>query len=386
MNALAKQLCQRAKRKASLRTERRIIVLRQESDYHRCLRELRAAGVNPVKTDDALRLICCHTDRHLSWKKLNKHPRVAYIERDHKVKAHGFIRTKAKAAVNAASIPWNVNRVKAPAVWKTSRSGEGVKVAILDTGIAQHPDLRVAGGINTLSGKSYTDDNGHGTHVAGIAAAAGSKRIFGVAPKVHLYAVKVLDASGTGYITDIVEGIDWCLSRGIKVMNMSFGFMGESKVLRDAVRRAKRRGAVIIASVGNNGNLFPQIDAPARYPETLAVAATTRSNRVASFSSRGKGIDLSAPGVNINSTWLKGTYRRESGTSMSSPHVTGVAALLRAIHPRFSAQEVTQKLKNSALHIPGGVTSVGRGLVQALPAARMLKSKTSKVKPMLIVK
>ncbi|WP_373230445.1 S8 family serine peptidase [Cohnella sp.] len=378
MNALAKQLCQSARSKPSLQTERRIIVLRQDKDYRHCLKELQAAGIKPVKTDSSLRLICCHTDRRLSWQRLIDHPRVAYVERDHKVKAHGLLRMKAKSTAGIARIPWNINRVKAPPVWKASNSGAGVKVAIIDTGIARHPDLRIAGGVNTLGGRSFADDNGHGTHVAGIAAAKGNKKIYGTAPRVRLYAVKVLDASGSGFITDIVEGIEWCLSRGIKIMNMSFGLVGESKALRDAVRRARRRGAVMVASAGNNGRLFTQIEAPARYPETLAVAAVSRGNRVAAFSSRGKGIDLSAPGINIYSTWLKGTYRRESGTSMSSPHVTGAAALLRAIKPGLSATEVSRKLTKSALRIPGGIRAVGQGLLQVSTAARTLSNKRRK--------
>lgn len=374
MNALAKQLCQSVKRKPSLRTERQIIVLRQGKDYRYCLKELQAAGIKPVKTDHSLRMICCHIDRRQGWQRLINHPGVAYVEKDHKVKAHG-LNNAAPIKASRARIPWNINRVKAPPVWNASQSGAGVKVAIIDTGIARHPDLLITGGVNTLGGRSFADDNGHGTHVAGIAAAIGKRRINGTAPRIKLYAVKVLNASGSGYITDIIEGIEWCLSRGIKIMNMSFGLVGDSKALRDAIRMARRRGAVMVASAGNNSTSFTQIDAPARYPETLAVAATTRGNRVAAFSSRGKGIDLSAPGVNIYSTWLTGTYRRLSGTSMSSPHVTGAAALLRAIKPRLSADEITQRLKKSALQIPGGIRSVGQGLLQVSPEVRTLRIK-----------
>lgn len=375
MNELAKQLCQCVKLKPSLRTERRIIVLRNGKHYRHCLKELKAAGIKPVKTDDSMRLICCHTHRKHSWQRLIKHPSVAYVERDYKVKAHGYSRVKAVNKVIRSRIPWNINRVKAPLAWNTSRSGAAVKVAIIDTGIARHPDLRIAGGVNTLGGRSFADDNGHGTHVAGIAAATGSKRIYGAAPRVRLYAVKVLNATGSGYITDIIEGIEWCLSRGIKIMNMSFGLLNESKALRDAIRKARRRGAVMIASAGNNGSLYSSIDAPARYPETLAVAATNRGNRAAVFSSRGNGIDLAAPGVNIYSTWLNGTYHRESGTSMSSPHVTGAAALLRANRPDLSATEVGKLLKKAALPIAGGARIVGSGMLKVSPAARINKRK-----------
>jgi minor extracellular protease Epr len=340
------------------------------------LKHLSALGIKSVKSVDSLRCICYRADKKSDWRSLHRHPGVAFVERDRRAKAHLLptIRS-ANPPVVKARIPWNVNRVKAPPVWPASNFGSSVKVGILDTGIACHPDLKIAGGVNTIDGKSFADDNGHGTHVAGIAAATGRKKIYGVAPKVKLYAVKVLDASGSGFISDIVEGIDWCLARGIRVMNMSFGLEGESKLLKTAIQRARKRGAVIVASAGNSGSLFKRINAPARYPQTIAVAATTRGNRVADFSSRGPGIDISAPGVNILSTWLKGTFRRESGTSMSSPHVTGAAALLRGIKPGLSATEVGRRLKRYALRIPGGARAVGSGLLQVAPAARSLRCK-----------
>ncbi|MFC4302705.1 S8 family peptidase [Cohnella boryungensis] len=378
MNALARQLALSVKRKPSIRTERRNIVFRSPHDYRRCLRQLSAAGVRPIKKIDSLRMICCHADRGDDWKSLSAHPRVSLVERDHKVRAHGLQEASVYAASTQQStfvksrVPWNINRVKAPRIWPAAAFGNGVKVAILDTGIARHPDLDIAGGVNTITGKSYADDNGHGTHVAGIAAATGRGRIYGVAPKVKLYAVKVLDASGSGFVSDIVEGIEWCLARGVRIMNMSFGLGGDSPLLRKAIQQARRRGAVIVASAGNFGASFPLIEAPARYPETIAVAATTRSNRAASFSSRGNGISLSAPGVSIYSTWLNGTYRRESGTSMSAPHVTGAAALLRAIRPKLTATEVGIRLRKSALRIPGGKKAVGSGLLQIEAAAHSL--------------
>lgn len=377
MKDLAKLLCSSVKRKNSFRTERRNIVFHREQDYRRCLNRLSADGIKPVKAIDSIRFICCHADRAHSWNHLHDHPRVAYVERDRKVKAHGMRACPIAVPIVRARIPWNINRVQAPQAWKSARFGCDVKVGIVDTGIARHPDLRIAGGVNTITGKSFADDNGHGTHVAGIAAATGNRRIYGIAPRAKLYAVKVLDNEGVGFVSDIVEGIDWCLSRGIKIMNMSFGLNGDSQLLKDAIRRARKQGAVIVASAGNSGSLFKQIDAPARYPETIAVAATSRSNRVADFSSRGKGIDIAAPGVNILSTWLNGTYKRETGTSMSSPHVTGAAVLLRGIKPGMSPSEVARKIKKGALRIPGGSNAVGCGMLQIANAAKAKGRKTS---------
>ncbi|BBI33119.1 S8 family peptidase [Cohnella abietis] len=375
MNVITKQLCRSAKSHPSIRTERRYIVLHRARDYHHCLKELKSSGITPVKTIESLRLICCHIDRSTKWNAIHNNSRVAYVGRDHIVKAHGLKQAQSKDTIIKARIPWNIRRVLAPPVWKASNQGSNIKLGIIDTGIARHPDLKIAGGVNTINGKSFHDDNGHGTHVAGIAAATGHQKIYGIAPKVSLYAVKVLDATGSGYITDIVEGINWCLANGIKIMNMSFGSTADSKLLKDTIRRARKQGAVMIASAGNSGHFFRQIDAPARYPETIAVAATTIKNRVAFFSSRGSGIDIAAPGVNILSTWLKGTYRRESGTSMSSPHVTGAAALLRGIKPNLSATKLILRLTKNALRIPGGVSAVGNGLLQVAPAARSLSCK-----------
>ena len=373
MNALARQLSLSVKRRPSSRTERNNIVFRRHRDYVRCLRHLSSVGIRPVKKVDSLRMICCHADQAQDWSALRAHPRIALVEKDRIVKAHGMHPATGRAhAVGGAKTTWNVNRVKAPPIWTAANQGAGVKIAILDTGIARHPGLKIAGGVNTITGKSFADDNGHGTHVAGIAAGTGRGRIYGVAPKAELYAVKVLDKNGVGFVSDIVEGIEWCLARGIRILNMSFGLAGESDVLRNAVKQARRRGAIIVASAGNNGAARKLLDAPARYTETIAVAATTRANRVASFSSRGSGIGIAAPGVNILSAWLNGTYRRESGTSMAAPHVTGTAALLRAIRPQLSSKDFGRAIRMSALRIPGGKNAVGIGLLQAEGAAGTL--------------
>lgn len=376
MIKIERLLARSACRPSAGRTERLLIALKRRRDYRRCLKSLAAGGIKPVKTSPGQRIICCHAVRRIGRAKLKSHPDVAYVERDSRVKAHvaraGGSR-KVKAA--AASVPWNVDRVKAPPLWSRTR-GAGVRVGVLDTGIARHPDLNVAGGVNTLGGRSFADDNGHGTHVAGIIAAAGKRRLYGNAPDVRLYAVKVLDAGGSGYVSDIIEGIDWCLARGIRVLNMSFGMSADNRALRDAIRRARRRGAVIVASAGNSGTSNDRLDAPARYPETIAVAATTSGNRAAPFSSRGNGIEVAAPGVNILSTWRGGTYRRLSGTSMSAPHVTGGAALLRALSPNLSAARIASRFKSAARRIPGGSPAVGSGLLQTAPSAYGLAARS----------
>ena len=375
MKSVEQVLSLSVRSKPSRSTERRIVAFKKSGDYRKCLHKLSESGLRPVKSSSALRMICCHADKKSRWSGLRQNPRIAFVEKDGKVSAHAIsLAPRKRRALNErrgcqAKVPWNVCRVKSPPLWPRSK-GQSVRVAIIDTGIAAHPDLRIAGGTNTIvRGGSFADDNGHGTHVAGIAAATGRRRIFGNAPRAVLYAVKALDRDGEGFISDIVQGIDWCIAKGVRVINMSFGMPDNSLALRNAVRRARRKGIVIVASAGNSGRAAGRIDVPARFPETIAVAATTRSNRVASFSSRGRGIGVAAPGVNILSTGLNGTYVRMSGTSMSAPHVAGGAALLRGVAPKLSATAIGKRIRRSALPIPGGANAVGSGLLQVAPAA-----------------
>jgi minor extracellular protease Epr len=364
--------------KASKQTNRKLITLRSSQSYKRCLKQLKELGINPFKTVSSSRVIGCHFHNNKVWKTLALHPQVALVEKDLRIRAHGlnnnvpvYYKGLSRPLLTPATLPalvtWNINRIKAPDAWKTTR-GRCIKVAILDTGIANHPDLRIAGGVNTINGGSYADDNGHGTHVAGIASAIGNAgKLTGTAPEVQLYAVKALDKNGDGYVSDIVEGINWCIKNRMQVINMSFGILGSesSGTMHAAIKRAAKQGIVIVASAGNSGSESGQIDEPASFQETIAVAASTRTNLVADFSSRGSGIGLTAPGENIKSTWLNGTYKKLSGTSMSSPHVAGGAALLLSSSPGLTPAKVQTKLRKRALKLPNyPSTAQGAGLLQ----------------------
>lgn len=364
--------------KPSQHTIRKLITFRSKQSYGRCLKHLKALGIRPFKKFAGSHTVGCHFNKQSSWEALASHPSVKLIEKDFKIRAHGatampVIREKRRSiplltsATAPALITWNVRRVKAPDAWKTTR-GFPIKVAIIDTGIANHPDLRIAGGINTINGGSYADDNGHGTHVAGIAAGIGiSGKVTGVAPNVKLYAVKALDQNGDGFVSDIIAGIDWCVQNGMQVINMSFGLLGSesSGMLHNAIRRAAKKGIVLVASAGNAGSSSGQIDEPASFAETIAVSASTRSNKIADFSSRGIGISITAPGVNILSTWLDGTYTKLSGTSMASPHAAGGAALLLAGQPGITRRSVRIRLRKKALKLKGySKLAQGAGLLQ----------------------
>ncbi|MFA5140982.1 MAG: S8 family peptidase [Elusimicrobiota bacterium] len=225
-------------------------------------------------------------------------------------------------------MPWGIARVKAQSAWERTQ-GDGVKVAVVDTGIDfKHPDLAAnyAGGTNVVdSKKSPMDDNGHGTHVAGtIAAVKDGQGVVGVAPKAKLYAVKVLDGDGGGNLSGIVKGILWCADNGIQVANMSLGAARGSIFMRMALVYAKYKGVVVVAAAGNSGG---DVSYPGAYEETLAVSASDSSDKIAEFSSRGKQVDFIAPGVGVKSSIPGGGYDRYSGTSMATPHVAGLAAL-----------------------------------------------------------
>jgi subtilisin family serine protease len=257
-------------------------------------------------------------------------------------------------------IPWGIERVKAPEAWSiTDGSSNGViEVAILDTGIDyDHPDLaaNLAWGVSTLRGRvstrprDYYDQNGHGTHVAGtIAALNNDIGVVGVAPSVEIYAIRVLDASGRGSYTDIAIGIEQALlgpdgvldadGDGIivgdpdddaaEVISMSLGGSSDDQYLHDMIIKAYNYGVVIVAASGNEGADQPSY--PAIYPEVIAVGATDSSDAVASFSNLQP--EVTAPGVDILSTYPDDTYKTLSGTSMATPHVSGVVALIQAAY------------------------------------------------------
>src|SRR5579883_3328464 len=220
---------------------------------------------------------------------------------------HKFTASKAASAMAVRSeIPWGIRRVHAPAAWDYTE-GAGVKVAVIDTGIdTGHPDLagKVDGGYNAITGSEapddYVDDNGHGTHVSGIIAALrNGKGVVGVAPKARLYAVKVLDADGSGNLSDVIKGIIWCANNGIEVANMSLGAPQGSDTMEQALRYAKARGVVVVAAAGNSGGA---VSYPGAYPETIAVSASDWQDQLAPFSSRGPEVKFVAPGVAIVST------------------------------------------------------------------------------------
>ncbi|ABG05132.1 peptidase S8 and S53, subtilisin, kexin, sedolisin [Rubrobacter xylanophilus DSM 9941] len=230
---------------------------------------------------------------------------------------------------------WGLRKIRAPLAWSRARGG-GARVAVLDSGVAAgHPDLRgkIAGRYNTDTRTSSAGDQyGHGTHVAGIAAASTNNRIgvAGTCPGCRLLAVK-LDGDGLITTTDLVRGINWAIGRRADVINLSLGGGGFSRPEADAIAKAWNRGAVVVAAAGNERS--SRRTYPAAYPQVIAVSATTRSDARARYSNYGGWVDVAAPGGTsgtggIYSTLPGGRYGYLSGTSMAAPFVSGVAGLL----------------------------------------------------------
>lgn len=201
-------------------------------------------------------------------------------------------------------------------------NGDSIRVAIIDTGIdVDHPDLvdNIKGGYNATSKKkSYDDDNGHGTHVAGIIGAVDNEiGVIGVLPDVDLYAVKALNSEGNGFVTDLVEGINWCIDNDVDIINMSLSLESESVVLHESIQRACGEDILMVAAAGNNygGDCLY----PGQFDEVVGVGALNEDGDIASFSAC-TDIDAWAPGVDIYSTYVDDTYKTNDGTSMAAPH------------------------------------------------------------------
>lgn len=252
---------------------------------------------------------------------------------------------------NGQSTGWNVERVGALDLHIKGIKGQGIKVAILDTGIDyNHEDLddNYKGGKDFVNKDSNPmDDHGHGTFVAGIIAAEDNGvGILGIAPEAEIYALKVLDNEGIGTIADVISAVDWAIDNQIDVVSMSFGSMEFSQILKDKMDEAYSKGLYLVASAGNEG--FVQgsstVSYPAAYSSVIAVGATDNNNVVAGFSSRGPELEIVAPGVSVESTLPGNSYTALSGTSASAPHVSGAIALLLS----GRADSIRESIRKSA--------------------------------------
>lgn len=353
---------------------RYIIRFENAREYSRFLRQWNASKL-PANLKACVRKLqlihaICFKGRNLPFTRWKG---VRFIERD--VRIHTHTHGARDSAGRPEHIPWGVRRIRAPKAWKYA-TGQMVKVAVIDTGVDfNHPDLKhaLAHGVNLLQrGTLPWDDNGHGTHISGTiaAAAAGSQGIWGTAPGTVIVPVKAFDRNGTAYISDIIEGIEWCMRHGIRLINMSFGMKHSSRAFREAVRNASRRGAIIVASAGNDGKRKGRLDYPAQYPAAIAVGSTARKGRIAHFSNRSGRVQLYAPGKKIMSTWLNKGYAVLSGTSMSTSHVSGAIALALSVNPQLSAKRIRKLIYKTGRPLNGKRT----GGMREVDAFRLIRA------------
>ena len=330
-----------------------------------------------------------------SLESLSKHPQVKKIWYDREV----------QAVLDVAS-----PAVQAPPLWDSGVTGKGVTVAVLDTGIYDHPDLsgRITGFKDFVKRRTTPyDDNGHGTHVAGDVAANGSLselRFRGPACEANLVGVKVLDKNGSGQLSTVIEGIQWCIENmeilGIRVLNISLGSATTESYLDDpacqAVEKAWQAGIVVCVAAGNDGPQPKTISSPGNDPLVITVGALDDNNtvpmeddQVAGFSSRGPTVDglvkpdVLAPGVNIISLRAPGSqldkenrdsrvgswYTALSGTSMATPVCSGVAAQLLQLEGRLTPDEIKKRLTEEARTLNLEPNTQGSGLIDAQRAA-----------------
>lgn len=263
-------------------------------------------------------------------------------------------------------------QIGAERAWDVTTGDQSIVVAIVDTGVdANHPDLKgkIAGGRNIFEGNDRFDDGmGHGTMVAGVAAAASNNAlgVTGVAWGSPILAVRVGNAQGLASSQSIAAGILWAVANGAKVINVSFAPLWSDKVVKSAAQQAYTRGALVVISAGNKGGLSTS----AGFEEALFVGAIAPDNRIATFSDRGPFVDLVAPGTGIRSTSFDGDYDMASGTSFAAPIVSGVVALAWAANPSFRAVTIRDAILSTALDLgaAGEDDTFGRGAVDAARA------------------
>lgn len=318
---------------------------------------------------------------------LQANPDIEYAEPSYRVKAFD-LPSRDEGAPNDSlyAQQYAPQTVQAPQAWRTTK-GAGMVIAVLDTGLdTAHPEFagRVVEGFNALTRKSdVKDDHGHGTHCAGVAAAAvnNGQGMAGIAPDAKIMPIKVLAADGAGSDAYVAQGISWALKHGADVISLSLGGPGENKTLAAAVSSALKKGVPVIAAMGNDGSGEKAF--PAAYPGVIAVGATNAKDQAAEFSQYGDWISVAAPGVQILSTFptykvtlndygFAQNYAVLDGTSMATPAVAGLAALMRSRHGRkMTPAQLKAKLEGAADKVTGQTAydpHFGNGRVNAARA------------------
>lgn len=292
--------------------------------------------------------------------------KVVYAEPDFKVKAFSFPNDPLR------QYQWHLSRIRAEQATDLRKRVGKTKIAIIDTGISyDHPDLagRIENGYDFINDDSdASDDYGHGTAVAGIAAATISNRkgVSSLAGFATLIPVKVLDSSGMGDSYGVSRGIIYAADAGADVINLSLGGPSDSEAMREAVAYAKGKGCVVVAAAGNEGEYGETPQYPASYPSVISVASTSQTDAHSYFSSHDPNVDVSAPGESILTTAVEG-YGYLTGTSAAAPQVAGLAAFLLSKTPEASVDEIKQQILGGSkdLGVMGWDKYFGNGRIDA---------------------
>jgi subtilisin family serine protease len=349
-----------------------------------------AAKTKELNSNLGLTLVQLSKDQNYfkTLQALTKNPNVEYAEPNYIVKAQ-FIPNDPYYAFQ-----WGPQIIKAESAWDKVDPAKRARVtiAILDSGInSSHEDLKgsIIPGYDVVNNDNNTTDVvGHGTHVAGIAAALtnDSTGIAGIASGCKIMPVKVLDDTGSGSDADIIKGIKYATDHGAQVINMSLGGPGSSNALQEAINYATGHGVNIVVAAGNENDV---IDTPGNCQGVITVGAINRNGKRASYSNFGPKLDVVAPGTDILSTYIGGTgpsgYTYFSGTSMAAPFVSGVVALVIATNPNLSPAAVTNIIHQSATKLgdPGFNNYYGYGLVNADKAVDLTLAEAGTLNPSL---
>lgn len=238
------------------------------------------------------------------------------------------------------NLQYGLDMIKAKSLWESSLKGEGIKIAVIDSGCdIYHEDLKN----NIIGVRNFTNEDnknpnividrvGHGTHVVGTIVSNGKNKIYGIAPKASIYVLKSIEKNGLGKLSWVISAIYYAIEKKVDIISMSLGMSESSEKLRKAVKEAVNNGMSVVCAAGNNGdgnsNDF-EYSYPASYDEVISVGAVNKKGELASFSNANLVIDVVAPGVEILSTYPNNKYEILSGTSMATPHVSASLALLK---------------------------------------------------------
>lgn len=332
--------------------------------------ELNKLGASEVKDTDAVKSdykVLKVGNVEAVVKALSKNPNVEYAEPN-----YTFASTWTPNDTYYQGYQYGPQNTYTNLAWDVTRGSSSQEIAILDSGVDyNHPDLAS----KTIRGYDFVDRdytpmdlNGHGTHVAGTAAAItnNARGVAGMAPNTKILAVRVLDANGSGSLTNIADGIRYAADQGAEVINLSLGCDCSTTTLENAVNYAWNKGSVVVAAAGNDG--VSTTFEPASYSNVIAVGAVDSRDRRASFSNYGSWVDVTAPGVDIASTVPNNGYSYMSGTSMASPHVAGLAGLL-AGQGRSNSQ-IRAAIEQTADPISGTGTYFQHGRINSNDAVR----------------